>query len=269
MAVYMKTLRGLFMAMQQYDRAWCVGAAMAFLRKADAEEQQFFEQYKPKGFVRAKARLTEELWKNIYHPDEDRFVSHIFATVSQAVAGARAKEHKDWGLKRKDQRDVATDQLLFSKVFNYVNQVLGVPQPELYLRPESPGELDLANAREKAHLIPSFVVGSSLLQGRPEKELAYVIGKRLTFMRPDHFVRWPTVVPTVAELKVVFLAALKLVHPKLEVKADVQQPVGAVPRLCSSGRCRRRCWSSWARSCSASSPARARPTSTSGRTRST
>ena len=226
MAVYMKTLRGLFMAMQQYDRAWCVGAAMTFLRKADAEEQQFFEQYKPKGFVRAKARLTEDLWKNIYHADEDRVVSHIFATVSQAVAGARAKEHKDWGLKRKDRRDVATDQLLFSKVFNYVNQVLGVPQPELYLRPESPGELDLANAREKAHLIPSFVVGSSLLQGRPEKDLAYVIGKRLTFMRPDHFVRWPTVVPTVAELKVVFLAALKLVHPKLEVKADVQQPVG-------------------------------------------
>ena len=44
-------------------------------------------------------------------------------------------------------------------------------------------------------------------------------------MRPDHFVRWPTVVPTLAELKVVFIAALKLVHPKLEVKADIQQPV--------------------------------------------
>jgi golgin subfamily B member 1 len=226
MGAYLKTLRGLYMAMQQYDRAWCVAAAMAFLRKADPEEQQFFEQYRPKGFVRAKARLTEDLWKNIYHPDEDRFISHIFAAVSQAVAGARAKEHKDWGLKRKDRRDVATDQLLFSKVFNYVNQVLGVPQPELYLRPESPGELDMANAREKAHLIPSFVVGSSLLQGRPEKDLAYVVGKRLTFMRPDHFVRWPTVVPTVAELKIVFLAALRLVQPKFEVKADVQQPVG-------------------------------------------
>src|SRR6185437_15136295 len=130
---------------------------------------------------------------------------------------------------------VANDQLLFSKVFNYVNQVLGVPQPELYLRPESPGELDMANAREKAQLTPSFVVGSSLLQGRPEKDLAYVVGKRLTLMRPDHFVRWPTVVPTLAELKVVFIAALKLVHPKLEVKADIAQPVnqylGVLPKL--------------------------------------
>jgi hypothetical protein len=153
MVTPMKTLRRLYMEMRQYDRAWCVTSAMAFLRKADAEEQQFFEQYRPKGFARARARLTEELWqRNIYHPDEDRYISHVFAAVSQVVSAVRAKEHKDWGLKRKDRRDVATDQLLFSKVFNYVNQVLGVPQPELYLRPESPGELDLANAREKNQL---------------------------------------------------------------------------------------------------------------------
>jgi hypothetical protein len=69
------------------------------------------------------------------------------------------------------------------------------------------------------------VVFSGLLQGRPEKELAYVIGKRLTFMRPDHFVRWPHVVPTVAELKIVFLAALKLVQPKFEVRADIAPAV--------------------------------------------
>src|SRR4029077_69347 len=198
MAVYMKTLRKMFMEMRQYDRAFCVGAALVFLRKPDAEETQFFEQYKPKAFSRAKARLTEELWRNIYHPEEDRYISAVFAAVSQAVAGAKAREHKEWGLKRKDKRDVANDQLLFSKVFNYVVQVLGVPQPELYLRPESPGELDLANAREKGVLLRSFVGVSGLLQGRPEKELAYVIGKRLTFMRPDHFVRWPHVVPTVA-----------------------------------------------------------------------
>ncbi|HVZ74315.1 MAG TPA: tetratricopeptide repeat protein [Polyangia bacterium] len=226
MAVPMKTLRRLYTEMRQYDRAWCVTAALSFLRKADGEEQQFYEQYKPKGFARARSRLTEELWqRNLYHPDEDRTISHVFAAASQMIVQVRAKEHKDWGLKRKDRRDVATDQLLFSKVFNYVNQVLGVPQPELYLRPESPGELDLANAKEKNQLTPSFVVGANLLQGRPEKELAYVIGKKLTFMRPDHIVRWPNVVPTVGELKVAFLAAVQLIQPKLEAKPDVQAGV--------------------------------------------
>ena len=97
----------------------------------------------------------------------------------------------------------------------------------------------MANAREKAQLVPSFVVFSGLLQGRPEKELAYVIGKQLTFMRPDHFVRWPHVVPTVAELKIVFLAALKLVQPKFEVKADAAAGGGAVPGSPARARCRR------------------------------
>jgi golgin subfamily B member 1 len=227
MSVHLKSLRRLYADLGQYDRAWCVASVLVFLRKADAEEQRFFEQYKPKTFARAKARLTEELWqRNIYHPDEDRFVSHVLASVSLAVAAIRAREHKDWGLKRKDRRDPATDQLLFSKVFNYVTQVLAVPQPELYLRPESPGELDMANAREKGQMTPAFVVGSALLQGRPEKDLAYVIGKKLTLMRPDHFVRWPHVVPTVGELKVVFLAAMKLVVPNAPIKQDLQQPVG-------------------------------------------
>jgi tetratricopeptide (TPR) repeat protein len=225
MAVYMKTLRKLFMETRQYDRAFCVAGAMVFLHKADAEETQFFEQYKPKTFTRAKARLTEELWRNIYHPDEDRYISAVFASVSKAVAAAKAREHKIWGLKRKEKRDVANDQLVFSKIFNYVAQVLGVEQPELYIRPEMPGELELANARENTVLTPSFVVGSHLLQGRPEKELAYVVGKKLALMRPDHFVRWPNVVPTLVELKAVFFAALRLVLPKLEVKADLVQPV--------------------------------------------
>ena len=166
MAAHLKTLRRLYADLGQYDRAWCVASVLAFLRKADPEEQRFFEQYKPKNFARAKARLTEELWqRNIYHPDEDRFISHVLAAVSQSVAAIRAREHKDWGLKRKDRRDPATDQLLFSKVFNYVSQVLAVPQPELYLRPESPGELDMANAREKAQLVPSFVVGLGAAAG--------------------------------------------------------------------------------------------------------
>jgi hypothetical protein len=110
-------------------------------------------------------------------------------------------------------------------VFNYVSQVLNIAQPELYLKPESPGEMDMANARDKATLVPAFVVGASLLQGRPEKELAYVVGKKLALMRPDHFVRWPTVVPTVAELKVVFLAALKLAQPNVPVKPEFEQAV--------------------------------------------
>jgi hypothetical protein len=63
------------------------------------------------------------------------------------------------------------------------------------------------------------------LQGKQEKDLAYALGKRLTLLRSDHVMRWPRIVPQVSELKAFFLAALKLVQPKVPVKGEMEQPV--------------------------------------------
>src|SRR5579871_2517140 len=119
-----KSLRKIYMDSRQYDRAWCMCSALTYLQRADADETQFFEQYRPKGLVRAKARLTDEMWaKYVYHPDEDRFIGNIFAAVYQAVGMMKSDEHKRFGLKRKERRDLASEQTLFSKVFTYVSQV--------------------------------------------------------------------------------------------------------------------------------------------------
>jgi hypothetical protein len=208
-----------------------VCAALAFLKKADAEETQFYEQYRHKGFVRAKSRLTEELWaKAVLHPDEDRYIGAIFAAVWQAVALLRSGDHKQFGLKRKERRDLGTDQALFSKVFNYVTQVLNVPPPEVYFRPENQGGMQLANTREKGHLIPSLVVGAEMLQGRGERELAFPIARYLTMLRPEHYLR--LIIQTNTELGVAFLAAIKLVQTKFPVPpaqaATVDQYVQAM-----------------------------------------
>lgn len=222
---YLKVLRRLYTDLNEYDRAWCVTSALTLLNKADPDEQRFHEQYKAKGLARARARLTEDMWRRIYHPDQDLFISGILACISQAVAAGTAKEHKDYGLRRKDRRDIGTDQVLFSRVFNYVSQVLGIAPPEIYLRETVAGDMELANTREKAMLVPSLVVGANLLQGRTDKELAYVIGKKMTFMRPDHFVRWRQVVPSVSALKPAFLAAVKLVQPSLTLKGELEATV--------------------------------------------
>ena len=42
-----RSLYKLYLRMHEYDRAWCMCAALAFLRKTDEEEQRFFEDYKP------------------------------------------------------------------------------------------------------------------------------------------------------------------------------------------------------------------------------
>ncbi len=211
-----KALRKIYMDTRQYDKAWCMCSALTFLQRADADETQFYEQYKQKGFVKAKARLTDEMWaKNVFHPEEDRYISNIFAAVYQAVALLKSGEHKQFGLKRKDKRDLTTDQALFSKVFNYVTQVLNIQQPEVYFRPEQQGGMQLANTKEKGVLIPSLVVGAELLQGRGDKELAFPIARYLTMLRHEHYLR--LTIQTNTELGIAFLAAVKLVQPSFPV----------------------------------------------------
>src|SRR5262249_55453 len=219
-----KALRKIYMDSHQYDKAWCVCNTLNFLKKIDPEELQFYEQYKPKGFVRTNARFTDETWKKVFHPDQDRYVSEIFGAVSEAGALVFAYPFKAYeksvGLKRKERRQVETDQLSFSRTFFYVAQVLNVPMPEVYLQPEQPGDIQIANVEEKGHLLPAFVVRSNLLQGRTEKELAFECAKWLTYMRPQHYLK--KALPTNTDLKVAFLSALKLVQPNFPIKPEQQ-----------------------------------------------
>jgi tetratricopeptide (TPR) repeat protein len=205
-------LRRIYMDTRQYDQAWCLCSTLSFLNKAEPEEQQFFEQYRQRGFVRAKARMNDDMWRrDVFHADADIYVGTIFAGMERVVSAARAKPHKRFGLKRKDRRDPATDTLLFSKVFNYVTSVLNVPAADLFLQPNKQQGLMMAHTSE----VPSFVVGQDLLQGRPEKELAFAIAKELTHLRPEHFLR--RVLPAASELKTVFFAALRIVNPKVPI----------------------------------------------------
>jgi len=226
MVTSLKTLRRLYAELGKYDQVWCVASTLSFLKQADAEEMRFFEQYRGKGLARVKSRLTEENWqKHLFHANEDRFISLVLANISQTVIAIRAHEHREYGIKRKDRRDLATDQLMLSRVFVYASQVLGVSMPELYLRQDWAGDMEFVSAREKQQLCPALIVGTGMLQGRQEKELAYALGKRLTLLRADHVMRWPRIVPQVSELKAFFLAALKLVQSKVPVKPDMQQAV--------------------------------------------
>ena len=68
---------------------------------------------------------------------------------------------------------------------------------------------------------------------RSDIELAFVAGRTLAALRPDHLLRWPSFVPTLAELEIVVHAAIRLVNPESEVPAEQaarRRPVRDVPR---------------------------------------
>jgi hypothetical protein len=216
----------LFVELGELDHAFCAAQSLVLLGRADGDERTLFEQYRPRSPVRARSRMNEELWQqSLFHPDEDRLLSHMFGLVGSTVAAARGKPHKDCGLKRKRRCDVAADPTMFCRALAYGSMVLGVPWPEVYLAPETAGGVDLVNARDGLVPVPAIVVGRDALEGRTDIELAFLVGFNLTLLRPDHLVRWRSVVPSAGELEAVARAALKVVASQLEVPPELADAV--------------------------------------------
>lgn len=217
-------LSKIYLESRQYDKRWCVCNTLAFLKKADPDELQFYEQYKPRGLVKAKNVMSGETWTKLVHSDENRYISAIFAACWQGVAAMKAFSHKDFGIKRKDRRQLQGDSLMFSKLFYYVAQVLNVPLPEVFLVEDNKSaDIQLANAIDKNELCPAFVVRPHLLQGKNEREIAFLSARRLTFMRPEYYLKM--LLPTNTELKVAVLAAIVMVQPRFPIPPDTVQAV--------------------------------------------
>jgi golgin subfamily B member 1 len=189
-----RTLRKLYGDTKQWDRMWCLCGALCFLKKADPEEQKFFETNKPRGMVPAKRKLTEDLWQRmVMHPDEDRFLAATFARLGPPVALLRAQPAETFGLKRKDRLEDKDDRPI-AKIFRYACQTLDLQGPDLYVKDGQVSSVQVANTVDKNVLRPSLVFTGQLGDKLREREALFDVGKRLAFLRPERFLRyaWPT-----------------------------------------------------------------------------
>lgn len=204
----LRALRALYTETARYDEAWCVCAAMSYLGCASIEEQRYYATYRAPGLVKAGAQLAGATWAHVRHPDEDPRVGAIFAAIARDVARLTARPHRLFGLARKRRRDTDGDQLALTRVLDYVARSLGVALPDLYLQPDEPGELLLANACDRRWHAPSLVARGDALRGRSSRELAFMAGRSLTMLREDHLILLAA--PKRDEWVPLFAAALEL-----------------------------------------------------------
>jgi len=206
-----KALASLYRAEHELDKAWCVAQALVFLGSASDEERLLFERFRPAQFTPAPRRLTEELWqKAIIHPREDRHVGAIFSSTLGALAAGTAQPITSFGLTPETRTDLDRDPRIVSRIVKYVSGVLAIdPAPMVWLQEDGDG-LRVANTvglgAERQKLVPSLLVGSQLIGKSDEKELAFEVGKRMAYLRPERFVT--LAVGTLPKLESAFAAAV-------------------------------------------------------------
>ena len=218
-----RSLYKLYMRMHEYDRAWCMCAALAFLHKADEEENRFFEDYRPHGMIQVKSRLDNEQWvKNLFHKDENLYIGKIFEMITPAAIVAKTNQLRASRqlpvLDKRFKQEPATSTVTFAKTFGWAAQVLGVPLPELYVRNDVPGALVAVPASP-----PASVAGQTVLTGFTPQELTFIVGKHLSAYRGEHYIR--NLFPTMNELKVLLFAAIKVIMNDFSIPPDMAQAV--------------------------------------------
>jgi tetratricopeptide (TPR) repeat protein len=213
-----KALSNLYREEGEVDKAWCLAQALVFLGAASDAEKALYAKYRPAQFIPATRRLTEELWqKAIIHPLEDRHVGAIFASTLGPIAATTGQGLAAFGLDPKTRTDLDHDSRLVARVVKYASSVLGLePTPQVWVD-EGEG-LRIANTIEKGKLAPSLLVGSTHSGKTDERELAFEVGKRLAYLRPERFVTYA--VQSVPKLESAFHAALLAAGAEHAVPSD-------------------------------------------------
>ena len=220
-----QALYRLYLHKQAYDEAWALATAMSFMGKADADQERFFQDYRPQGMLQVSGRLANEHWeKAIIHPHENRHISEIFKFIVRPALQAKLAQLKGQGkLPKLDERfrqDPATSTVTFAKTFGWASQVLGIQPPALYVRNDVQAYIGAVAAEP-----PACVAGQLVLSGFQPHELTFICGKHLSLYRPEHYLK--ALFPTQAELTIMLFAGIMLVAPQQPLPPDVEQPVRA------------------------------------------
>ncbi len=228
-----RALYRLNLKKQAYDEAWCMASALTFLRKADAEEKQFYEDYKPQGLPEVKAKLDNNGWvKGLFTEDVMSPISKIFEALAGAALQAKhddlKRQNKLPNLDAKFKQDPATSTVTFAKTFGWAAQVLQITNmPQLFVRSDLPGGIAHAVA-----LPPAVVAGQGVLQGYSPQELVFLCGKHLAYYRTEFFIR--NIFGTQTELEIILYSGIKIARPEFALPAAQAAQVMPVAQVLAS-----------------------------------
>ena len=198
------------------DAQWCTAAVLVNRGAATPEETGFYELHRTRAPPRPRAALTAEGWTRLFHPAQDLLTSAIFEVIAPAALLCRvAAMRADRSLVVIDERqrqDPATSTVSAVRALAWSAATLGLQTPPIFVAPRIDAGLELV-----AHVPPATRVGARMLEGQTATQLAFHAARHLTWFRGDHFVC--TLVPTLADLCDLFVAALLIGAPELVMQA--------------------------------------------------
>lgn len=201
----------LYSQAKRFDRAFQACAALVHLGDADLDEQMLYQQYRPEAGLRPTGALDETAWSELYPLEHDANVRTVLGTVAPAAIGYRIEQQRAAGklptLSDKSRHDPEGSTVSVVRSLSWSSKVLGVAMPEIHVRPDLPGGITAVAAHQ-----PLLVLGKAVLSGRGIAELAFLVGRDLTYLRPEH--RVVLYYPTMQDLTALVTTTIRMAMPR-------------------------------------------------------
>ncbi len=224
------SLHGLYRIYERsgdVDRQWLTARTLVYLDAADEGERALHALHHVDGLIKPSASLSAEGWKLLFHPDEELLTGQIFSVIVPAVLLGRISAlRREKALTKLDparKQDPKASTIQAVRCFSWAGSILGLGSPPLYADPDFDGAVEMVPG-----VPPSTRLGKAALSGRSPLELAFLAGQHLSYFREEHFIR--LIIPTIADLEDLFLAALSIANAGIPLSAEVKRRVAPISR---------------------------------------
>ncbi len=214
-------LERLYRETWRFERAAACACAAAALTGAPVPPE------KP---VPLERSLDAELWGRLRHPDEDRLLDLLFASVTPALAAAQARARRPAPFRK--GAIPPTDSRACARAMARVVAAFGLPLPSSYPRPDLATPVTFRPRVIGDHLVAEVLLGAPLLEASSDADAAVDIALAFAHLRPERFARvLVTDADSLARVieAAIALAAGEAVGPGLSATLDLlRQTLSAV-----------------------------------------
>ncbi len=177
----------IYLARRELDKAFCVARTLVFLKQANQQEATLHSRYPQPEFRKIRQRLGEDvLRRHVFHADEDPVISALLGLVSPALAVWRVKQ-LPYPLRPSDRVDDDEDASLVGPMLRYVLGVLGLGQPDLYFRPDEPGDLNVLNVQREGRVRQTVIALATAIREKNESNLVFTVARHALDLYPPHY----------------------------------------------------------------------------------
>ncbi|MDX2019869.1 MAG: hypothetical protein SF187_06475 [Deltaproteobacteria bacterium] len=221
----LRSLQRVFSRMGDLLRSLNSSAGLVLVGQATDAETDLVQRAAALPFVPPCASLRESAWfRHIYHNDESRAVSTLLAHVAPCVAQAHARPPKQWGLPARWNGESTPGLHAHAYVIRvqHLAAVIGVDLPALVVNESFDGHSDLIAVSCGRETKMALVLGRRFFETRSDTAFAFVAGRMLARLRPEHLVTWPNLTSGQAELRSILVAAAHVAGRSLSAPSDHQ-----------------------------------------------